>query len=105
MLQVMPGRMREILDDPKFRELVSQRAKLRWSLSIVVLIMFFGFVALISTAKDVLGAAVAGGALPLGLLLALLMIVLVVILTGFYVQRSNSRFDGLARALNREFGR
>jgi uncharacterized membrane protein (DUF485 family) len=105
MLQVMPGRIPEILDDPKFRELVSQRAKLRWSLSIVVLIMFFGFVALISTAKDALGAAVGGGALPLGLLLALLMIVLVIILTGFYVQRSNSRFDELASALNREFGR
>jgi uncharacterized membrane protein (DUF485 family) len=32
------------------------------------------------------------------------MIVLVVILTGLYVQRSNSRFDELARTLNREFG-
>jgi uncharacterized membrane protein (DUF485 family) len=105
MLQVMPGRIPEILDDPKFRELVSQRAKLRWSLSIVVLIMFFGFVALIATAKDALGAGVAGGALPLGLLLALLMIALVITLTGFYVHRSNSRFDELARTLNREFGR
>jgi len=40
----------------------------------------------------------------LGLALALTVIVLVVLLTGFYVQRSNSRFDELARGLNRRFG-
>jgi uncharacterized membrane protein (DUF485 family) len=76
----------------------------RWSLSIVTLIMFFGFIALISTAKSALGVAVAESSIPLGLLLAMSMIVAVVILTGFYVHRSNSRFDELARVLNREFG-
>ena len=70
----------------------------------MTLIMFFGFIALISTAQGALGATVAGSPMPLGLLPALFMIVLVVILTGLYVQRSNSRFDELARALNREFG-
>jgi uncharacterized membrane protein (DUF485 family) len=105
MLKLTPGRTREVLDDPAFKELALARAKLRWSLSIVALIMFFGFIALISTAKAALGATVAGSAIPLGLLLVFLMIVLVVILTGFYVQRSNSRFDELARSLNGKFGR
>ena len=104
MLQLMPDRTREILDNPAFKQLALSRARLRWSLSIVTLIMFFGFIALISTAKGALGATVAGSPMPLGLLLALFMIVLVVILTGLYVQRSNSRFDELARTLNREFG-
>jgi uncharacterized membrane protein (DUF485 family) len=80
------------------------RAKLRWGLSIVTLILFFGFIALISTAKSALGANVAGSDIPLGLALALSVIVLVVLLTGFYVQRSNSRFDELARGLNRRSG-
>jgi len=66
--------------------------------------MFFGFIMLISTAKNALGVAVAGSSISLGLLLAMSMIVAVVILTGFYVYRSNSRFDELARVLNREFG-
>ncbi|WP_426440273.1 DUF485 domain-containing protein [Bradyrhizobium genosp. P] len=104
MLELKPDRTREILDNPAFRQLASARARLRWSLSIVALIMFFGFIALISTAQGALGATVAGSPMPLGFLLALFMIVLVVILTGLYVQRSNSRFDELARALNREFG-
>jgi uncharacterized membrane protein (DUF485 family) len=104
MSQSKPERMREMLANPLFRELASARAKLRWSLSIVTFIMFFGFVGLISTAKGALGTPVLGSAIPLGLLLALAMIAAVVVLTGLYVQRSNSRFDALTRTLRREFG-
>jgi uncharacterized membrane protein (DUF485 family) len=104
MLSVTPDRTRQVLADPVFRELAMARAKLRWGLSIVTLILFFGFIALISTAKSALGANVAGSDIPLGLALALSVIVLVVLLTGFYVQRSNSRFDQLARGLNRRSG-
>jgi uncharacterized membrane protein (DUF485 family) len=58
----------------------------------------------ISTARGALGANVANSAIPLGLVVAFTMIVLVVLLTGFYVQRSNTRFDRLAQILTREFG-
>jgi uncharacterized membrane protein (DUF485 family) len=105
MPQLTPDRTSEILADPTFRELVSARARLRWGLSIVTLLMFFGFIGLISTAPRALGADIAGSAIPLGLVLALAMIVLVVVLTGIYVQRSNSRFDQLSSVLNQEFGR
>jgi uncharacterized membrane protein (DUF485 family) len=104
MLSVTSDRTRRILEDPMFKELASSRARLRWGLSIVTLILFFGFIALISTAKSALGANLAGSDIPLGLALALTVIVLVVLLTSFYVQRSNSRFDELARGLNRRFG-
>ena len=104
MLSITPDRTRQVLADPEFSKLALSRARLRWGLSIVTLILFFGFIALISTAKGALGANVAGSDMPLGLALALTVIVLVVLLTGFYVQRSNSRFDELARGLNRRFG-
>jgi uncharacterized membrane protein (DUF485 family) len=104
MPQLTPDRTREILADPTFRELASARGRLRWGLSMVTLLMFFGFIGLISNAQSALGANFAGSAIPLGLVLALAMIVLVVVLTGIYVQRSNSRFDQLTRVLNREFG-
>lgn len=94
-----------ILADPGFRELTSARAKLRWSLSVVTLIMFFGFIVVISTARGALGAMIPGSAIPVGLLLTLAVIGLVVVLTGIYVMRCNSRFDELARAVKREFGR
>jgi uncharacterized membrane protein (DUF485 family) len=65
MLSVTPDRTRQVLADPVFRELALARAKLRWGLSIVTLILFFGFIALISTAKSALGANVAGSDIPL----------------------------------------
>jgi uncharacterized membrane protein (DUF485 family) len=104
MLQITRDRTQEILADDRFQNLAAARARLRWSLSLVTLIMFFGFIALISTAKSALGAPVAGSSIPLGLFLAMCMIVLIVMLTGFYVYRSNSRFDELSGRLNREFG-
>ncbi len=105
MLQAPPGRAREILADATFQELVSGRARLRWGLSILTLVMFFGFIALVSVAKTALGANIAGSALPLGFALALAMVAALVGLTGIYVQRSNTRFDELARIVKQELGR
>jgi uncharacterized membrane protein (DUF485 family) len=104
MLQMTPERTERILSNPSFKELVSARAKLRWTLSAITLVMFFGFILLISVARGALGANIAGSAIPVGLGLALAMIVAVVVLTGIYVLQSNSRFDPLTRALNQEFG-
>jgi uncharacterized membrane protein (DUF485 family) len=104
MLQMTPERTERILSDPSFKGLVSARAKLRWTLSAITLVMFFGFILLISMARGALGANIAGSAIPVGLGLAFAMIVAVVVLTGIYVLQSNSRFDPLTRALNREFG-
>ncbi|WP_210183464.1 DUF485 domain-containing protein [Bradyrhizobium pachyrhizi] len=105
MPQLSPDRTREILADAAFRELVSGRARLRWGLSTLTLVMFFGFIALISTAKAALGASFAGSAMPLGFALALLMVAAIIAFTAFYVQRSNTRFDELARRVNRELVR
>src|ERR1700744_5032887 len=104
MPQLSPERTRHILAAPAFRALVSARAKMRWSLSIVTLTIFFGFLALISMARDALGVNPGGTIIPFGMIIALLMIAIVVVLTGFYVQQSNSRFDKLSRALKEEFG-
>lgn len=48
MLQLTPEHTQRILSHPSFRELASERAKLRWSLSVITLVLFFGFIALIS---------------------------------------------------------
>ncbi|UGY27936.1 DUF485 domain-containing protein [Bradyrhizobium septentrionale] len=105
MSQLTRERTQQILADAAFKELVSGRARLRWSLSILTLVMFFGFIALISTVRAALGASIAGSAMPLGFALALAMVAAVVIFTGIYVQRSNARFDELTRTVNRELGR
>lgn len=103
MRQTRPDQIEQILANAAFRELASGRARLRWLLSLVTLVLFFGFIALISTAGGILGAAIPGSSIPIGLLLALTMVAVVVILTGIYVRKSNLIFDGLARDVKREF--
>jgi uncharacterized membrane protein (DUF485 family) len=105
MPRLTPEQTRAILADPNFTKLAGGRARLRWVLSAVTLVMFFGFIALVASARSLLGASVPGSVIPVGLLLAFSIIVLVVVLTGVYVQRSNSQFDELARRLNGEFAR
>jgi uncharacterized membrane protein (DUF485 family) len=67
--------------------------------------MFFGFIALISSASAMLGTNMNGSKIPLGMGLAFGIIVLVVVLAGFYVRRSNTRFDRLTDLIKQEFGR
>jgi uncharacterized membrane protein (DUF485 family) len=104
MTPITPELTREILSDSSFRELVSTRARLRWALSIVTLAMFFGFIALISSASAMLGTNMTGSKIPFGMGLAFGIIVLVVILTGFYVRQSNTRFDRLVSLIKQEYG-
>ncbi|MCJ9699987.1 MULTISPECIES: DUF485 domain-containing protein [unclassified Bradyrhizobium] len=104
-LSLSSEQTRKILSNPSFRELTAARARLRWGLSIVTLLMFFGFIGLISAASSALGKSMAGGAVPLGMSIALGMIAMVVALTGYYVRRSNTYFDGLTQLVRRECGR
>ena len=66
-LRLSSEQTRKILSNPSFRELTTARARLRWGLSIVTLLMFFGFIGLISMASSTLGKSIAGGDIPLGL--------------------------------------
>ena len=93
----------QVLLSPQFQELVRQRTKFAWTLSIVMLVIYFGFILLVAFAKPLLATKVGGGVTSLGIVLGLGVIVSAFVLTGIYVQRANSRFDELTRNLTREF--
>ena len=91
-----------VLQSPRFQDLVRQRAKFAWILSIAMLVIYFGFILLVAFAKPLLATKIGGGVTSLGILLGLGVIVAAFVLTGIYVQRANSRFDALTRDLTRE---
>lgn len=103
MSPLSTGHAQIILAAPGFKDLAGRRARLRWSLSIATLAMFFGFIVVISLAPHALSTPIAGGRVPVCMALALGMIVAVVALTGFYVRRANMEFDPLMRLLRDEF--
>ena len=91
-----------LLRSPQFQELVRQRSRFAWTLSIAMLVIYFGFILLVAFAKPLLAMKIGDGVTSLGIILGLGVILSAFILTGIYVQRANSRFDELTRRLTRE---
>lgn len=92
-----------VIQSPRFQELVRQRTRFAWTLTIVMLVIYFGFILLVAFAKPLLAMKIGGGVTSLGLLLGLGVIIAAFVLTGIYVYRANSEFDELTRNLTREF--
>ena len=91
-----------VIQSPRFQELVRQRTKFAWTLTIVMLVIYFGFILLVAFAKPLLAMKIGGGVTSLGILLGLGVIIAAFVLTGIYVYRANSEFDELTRNLTRE---
>lgn len=84
--------------DPKFRELVTKRTRLAWMLTGAMLVIYFGFIAIVAFAPEWLGIFISG-AVTLGIPIGLAVIAAVFVLTGLYVHRANSEFDRLTREI------
>ena len=87
--------------NPTFRRLQSKRARFGWTLTILMLVIYYGFVALVAFVPALIGRPVLGS-LTLGLALGLGVIVSAVVLTGVYVARANSEFDRLQAEVVRD---
>ena len=92
----------QLIRSPQFQELVRQRTRFAWTLSIVMFVIYFGFILLVAFAKPLLATKIGDGVTSLGIVLGLGVILSAFVLTGIYVQRANSRFDELTRHLTRE---
>lgn len=85
--------------DPQFKELVRKRSTFAWLLSLLMVLIYFGFVLTVAFDKELLGRSLAGGVTTIGIPIGLGVIVSAFILTGIYVARANSAFDELTRQI------
>jgi uncharacterized membrane protein (DUF485 family) len=93
------ARYDEVLGDPRYQRLVARRGRFTWTLTIVMLIAYFGYVALIAFDKPLLARPIGGGVTSLGIPVGVGLILLAILLTGLYVRRANREFDPLVKAL------
>ena len=93
-----------IINNPRFQELVRERSSFAWTLSIVMLVIYFGFILLVAF-KGFLATKIGGGVTSVGIIIGLLVIISAFVLTGIYTARANSRFDELTENLTRELTR
>ena len=92
------ARYDEVLADPRYQRLVERRGRFTWALSIVMLVAYFGYIALVAFDKELLARPI-GGATSLGIPVGVGLILLAILLTGLYVRRANREFDPLVKAL------
>lgn len=97
MNQIAPPHLR---DNPDFRELERTRGALGWTLTVIMLIVYFGFIFLVAFAPKLMATPVFGS-VTLGFPLGLGVIVIAIALTGFYVLRANAAFDTLTQRIVR----
>jgi uncharacterized membrane protein (DUF485 family) len=71
--------------DPLFRELVDKRTRFAWQLSAAMLVIYFGFIAIIAFAPKVLATPIGSGVTTVGIPVGLFVIISAFVLTGLYV--------------------
>ena len=89
----------EIRQDPNYQELVRRRSSLGWTLSLIMLVIYFGFILLVAYATKFLGIPLGAGVTTIGIPIGLFVIVSAFVLTGIYVSKANSKYDVLIRRI------
>lgn len=80
--------------NPKFQELVRTRGRYAWTLAVVVLALFYGFVLMVAFKPAIVGQHLSeGSVLSIGVAYGLFMFAFFWILTALYVRRANGEFD------------
>ena len=79
-------------DEIRLRALARMRWKIALSLTGAIVVIYFGFIALIAYDKPLMGSLVAPG-LSVGILLGVLVIVASWVLTWVYVRWANTYYD------------
>ncbi len=87
-----------IKDDPNYQALVKERSAFGWTLAILMLVLYYGFIAFVAFDPAIFGVKVSG-MVTVGILVGVSLIAISILLTGIYVVRANSRYDSLTRAI------
>ncbi|MDR0227262.1 MAG: DUF485 domain-containing protein [Burkholderiaceae bacterium] len=82
---------------PKYQELRSKRNRLGLFLTLLMLVVYYGYIALIAFDKSFLAQPIGAGVTSLGIPIAVGVIIFSVIVTGLYVRRANGEYDRLTR--------
>ena len=85
--------------NPKYQELKSKRSRFGWWLTLLMMVVYYGYIALIAWNKEFLSQPLGAGVTTIGIPIGMGVIVFTIVITGIYVRRANSEFDALNRAI------
>ena len=87
---------------PKYQELRARRNPLGIVLTILMLVVYFGYISLIAFNKPFLAQPIGAGVTSLGVPIGMGVIVFTIVITVFYVRIANSKFDALTEEIMKD---
>jgi uncharacterized membrane protein (DUF485 family) len=89
--------------NPKFRKMVSTRNTYSIIMTIMMMVVYFGYILLIAFNKPFLAQKVSeGSVMSIGIPMGLGVLVFTIIITAIYVRKANTEFDALKDEVVRE---
>ena len=85
--------------NPKYQELKQKRSSFGWMLTALMMVVYYGYIALIAWNKEFLGQPIGDGVTTLGIPIGMGVIIFTIVITGIYVRRANSEFDSLTKQI------
>ena len=90
--------LKRIEADPNYQKLVAERKSFGWTLTIITLVIYYGFIAVVAFAPGIISTKVFGD-ITIGIIVGVAIILASILLTGVYVMRANSEYDDLTNAI------
>ena len=88
-----------IARDPNYQKLRSRRNRLGWTLTLLMMIVYYGFIVLVAFDKPFLAQRMGEGVMTLGIPIGFGVIVFTILITYYYVRRANAEFGSLTDAI------
>lgn len=88
--------------NPKYHELRRKRNTFGWSLTALMMVVYYGYIGLIAFDKQFLAKPIGAGVTSLGIPIGMAVIVFTIVITGIYVRRANGEYDRLTAEILKE---
>ncbi len=89
----------QIRANPKYQELRSKRSSFGWWLTLLMMVVYYGYISLIAWNKPFLSQPIGAGVTTIGVPIGMGVIIFTIVITGIYVRRANNEFDRLTREI------
>jgi len=89
---------------PEYQQLIKERTDLAWQLSLVMLVVYFGYIMLLAFNPAFFTIIVSGSYVSIGFPLGVAIIIFSFLLTGYYVKKANADFDKLTVIIKEKAG-
>ena len=92
----------KISANPDYQRLKNTRSRFGWTLTIAMLVVYYGYILLIAFDKELLATRIGDGVMTWGIPIGFGVILFTIFITGVYVRRANREFDALTEQVRRE---